>query len=34
VVEPTMDVRDWLRKQLQQASPDLLRRWCRTSRRR
>jgi putative transposase len=25
VVEPTMDVRDWLRKQLQQASPDLLR---------
>jgi putative transposase len=25
VVEPTMDVRSWLRKQLEQASPDLLR---------
>jgi len=25
VVEPTMDVNDWLRKQLEAASPDLLR---------
>ena len=25
MVEPTMDVRSWLRKQLEQASPDLLR---------
>ena len=25
MVEPTMDVRGWLRKQLEQASPDLLR---------
>jgi putative transposase len=25
VVEPTMDLNEWLRKQLQQASPDLLR---------
>ena len=25
MVEPTMDISSWLRKQLQQASPDLLR---------
>jgi hypothetical protein len=25
VVDPTMDVTDWLRKQLEQASPELLR---------
>jgi transposase-like protein len=25
VVEPTMDLQEWLRKQLEQASPDLLR---------